>query len=62
MNVPFSLTNERPGDAELGRIRQSIIRGRPFGDDKWVKQIVKKWNLQHTLRPRGRPKKSPVKR
>jgi putative transposase len=32
-----------------------IRRGRPFGDDSWVRRMAEKLNLGQTLRPRGRP-------
>jgi putative transposase len=43
---------------KLEAIRQSIRRGRPLGDDKWLTRIVKKLKLEQTLRPRGRPRKA----
>ncbi len=47
-----------PLDAkELGRLRTSIERGRPYGDDDWVKQTVSELKLEHTVRPQGRPPK-----
>ena len=42
---------------ELGRLRASIERGRPFGQDDWVKRTVSELKLEHTIRPRGRPPK-----
>ena len=38
-----------------------IARGRPFGTPDWVTGAAAKLGLQITLRPRGRPRKSPVK-
>jgi putative transposase len=43
---------------ELDRVRASIARGRPYGDDEWVRQTVSKLGLQHTVRPEGRPRKA----
>jgi len=42
---------------KLKNIRHSIQKGKPFGNDSWVKTIVKKLNILSTLRKRGRPKK-----
>lgn len=39
------------------KIRYSIKRGLPFGEDNWIKKIAKKLGLTATLRQRGRPKK-----
>jgi len=49
---------------ELERMRVSIERSRPFGDDNWVKQTVTQLRLEHTVRPEGRPPKlsNPVSR
>ena len=37
-------------------IEKSIIKSNPYGLDIWVKKIVKKFNLEQTLRRVGRPK------
>jgi putative transposase len=42
---------------ELGRLRASIERGRPYGDDAWVKRTATELGLEHTVRPEGRPPK-----
>jgi putative transposase len=42
---------------ELDRVRVSIERGRPYGSDEWVPQMVKELGLEHTVRPEGRPRK-----
>jgi putative transposase len=44
-------------EKELQSIRYSVNRQAPFGSDKWKKMICKELGLEHTLRPRGRPKK-----
>jgi putative transposase len=44
---------------ELDRVRLSVERGRPYGEDKWVRQTVEKLGLMHTVRPEGRPRKGP---
>ena len=43
--------------AELEAVRTSVIRGRPFGSDPWVKRAARRLGLGFTLRPRGRPRK-----
>jgi putative transposase len=45
-------------EAELAALRQSVARGMPFGDTAWQERTAKRLNLQSTLRPRGRPRKS----
>jgi putative transposase len=42
---------------ELGRLRLSVTRGAPFGNEAWVTRTARELNLQHTLRPEGRPPK-----
>ena len=44
--------------SELAAIRTSVQRGRPFGEEKWVRRLAKRFGLESTLRPRGRPKGS----
>ena len=43
---------------ELEAFRVSMQRGRPFGDERWVRRLAKRFGLEATLRPRGRPKGS----
>jgi putative transposase len=45
-------------DKELARIRTSIQRGRPYGDEVWTENMADQHGLWPTLRPRGRPSKS----
>jgi putative transposase len=42
---------------ELDRVRASLERGRPFGDDAWAARTVRRLHLEHTVRPEGRPRK-----
>jgi putative transposase len=44
--------------AELETLRVSVQRGRPFGEDAWVGRMAKRFGMESTLRPRGRPKGS----
>ena len=41
----------------IRRVRVSIERGRPFGEDEWVKRTASELRLEHTIRPEGRPPK-----
>ncbi|MEK7762155.1 MAG: transposase [Nitrospirota bacterium] len=50
---------KRPQTAsELESLRTSVQRGRPFGEEDWVRRMVKRFGMEATLRPRGRPKGS----
>jgi putative transposase len=52
---------EKPLTAEeLELVRHSVVRGTPLGDPKWQQRIVAKLGLQSTMRPRGRPRKTPL--
>ncbi len=46
---------EPQSDAELAALRESVVRGSPFGDHRWRTRTAEKLNLQSTLNPRGRP-------
>ena len=47
----------RPQPAsELEELRLSVQRGRPFGEETWVRRMAKRFEMESTLRPRGRPK------
>lgn len=45
-------------EAQLNAIRRSITTGLPYGDSAWVKRLAKRLDLDLTIRPRGRPRKS----
>jgi putative transposase len=60
---------ERPADwtsrvnrphtaSELDALRVSVQRGRPFGNEGWVRRMAKGFGMESTLRSRGRPKGS----
>jgi hypothetical protein len=53
--------NQAQSEAELKALRRSVVRGCPYGEAGWVKEAVAKLGLEITLRPRGRPKKTPAK-
>ena len=44
-------------DKELKKLRYSVQRGLPFGDDAWTTKTATRLGLESTTRPRGRPKK-----
>ena len=45
--------------SEQRQIDWSMKRGVPFGDETWVESIARKYGLESTMRPRGRPRKFP---
>jgi putative transposase len=49
--------NQPQSDAELEAIRRSVARGQPFGGDGWRRKVSQQLDLEHTFRPRGRPRK-----
>lgn len=49
---------EEPDDAEeIKRIRSQTRRGRPLGENQFIRKLEKKLNRFLALKPRGRPKK-----
>ncbi len=48
--------NRPQSEKELAAIRQSVIRGQPFGSPQWIQQAANDLGLDSTLRPRGRPR------
>jgi putative transposase len=42
--------------AELKLVRNSVLRGTPFGDADWSQATVAALELESTVRPRGRPR------
>src|SRR5688572_12439974 len=48
--------NRAQTTAELAEIRQSVVRGRPYGDADWQRKTAARMGLEHSFRPRGRPK------
>ena len=49
--------DEPQSESEEEAIRKSITRGSPYGKDNWVDRVIKKFELEVTVRRRGRPKK-----
>ena len=50
--------NEPLSAGDLQRLRLSVERGRPYGEDSWAKDTARRLGLESTLRSRGRPRKS----
>ncbi len=53
----MQVVNETEAQRELDALRVCATRGRPFGTDAWSQRTVKRLGLEHTLRPRGRPRR-----
>jgi len=53
----ITILNESQIEKEENAIEKSIQRDSPFGESGWVGKIVKKFALESTINPRGRPKK-----
>ena len=43
----------------LAKLRESIERERPYGEESWTQETARTLGLESTLRGRGRPKKAP---
>lgn len=54
LNTPQSPREEQA-------IALSLSRGRPLGTPLWTQKTAAKLNLESTIRPRGRPRKTPPK-
>ena len=52
--------NSPKTEAELKALRRSVKRGQPFGDESWSERMIRRFGLESTQRPRGRPRKSPI--
>jgi putative transposase len=50
VNKPLSVS-------DLQRVRESVVRERPFGTEDWTRETARDMGLESTLRGRGRPKK-----
>ncbi|TWU60665.1 hypothetical protein Poly51_09450 [Rubripirellula tenax] len=49
--------NHPVSEKEEEQLRRAIDRGQPFGDAGWVETTARQYNLESTLRKRGRPRK-----
>ena len=50
--------NQPQTTEELSALRNCIKRGQPFGSTTWISNVVAQYDLQSTLRAKGRPSKS----
>jgi len=60
VDIPYNyqkLVNQPLPKPQLESIRHSVIRSKPFGEIPWVEKVINKYDLQHTIRPEGRPRK-----
>jgi putative transposase len=55
----IALLNEDQDGSQERSVRASITRNRPLGREKWVQAVAKRYDLEHTLRQPGRPRKEP---
>jgi putative transposase len=51
------IVNAAQTEAELEAVRRAIRRNSPFGNPDWLRSIARRFGLEATLRPRGRPRK-----
>jgi putative transposase len=54
--------NRPQTDAEADAVRRAIQRGAPFGGPEWTRRTVLSLGLEHTQRPRGRPRKDQTRK
>lgn len=52
-----SRVNQPLTEKEETQLQRAIARSQPFGDAGWVESTARKYNLESTLRSRGRPRK-----
>jgi putative transposase len=52
--------NQLLSEKELQAVRECVGRGRPFGPQAWTQEVAQRTGLGYSLRPRGRPQKSPL--
>jgi putative transposase len=52
----LTFVNSTASSEEVTRIQQSARRGAPYGSEEWTKHVVRRYDLEHTMRPRGRPR------
>ncbi len=51
------LVNQPLSEDDLDTMTTCANRGRPFGDDAWVRRVTKRMGLESTFRSPGRPRK-----
>jgi putative transposase len=52
----LSSVNTILNEGQLDRIRYSLTKGAPYGDDVWTADMVERYNMEGTQRGSGRPK------
>jgi REP-associated tyrosine transposase len=57
----LEIVNRPQSAGELEALRRSVNRDAPYGDSAWQRATAARYNLEHTLRPRGRPRKGPTR-
>jgi putative transposase len=55
-----AFVHKPPSDEELAAIRRSNSTGLPLGTPDWVENLATRLGLDLTIRPRGRPRKTPT--
>ena len=50
--------HQQPPEDELSAIRRASATGLPYGAAAWINRLSRRLNLNLTIRPRGRPRKS----
>lgn len=53
----ISSVNEVYQKEKLEHIRNSVVKGAPYGGESWITDVVEEYQLEATLRSPGRPKK-----
>ena len=53
----IDVVNEALTEAELAAVRESLRRGKPYGDAAWTRGTAERLGLLGTLRRRGRPRR-----
>jgi putative transposase len=49
--------NQPQSESELEALRLSVLKGKPYGGEKWKKRTTEALGLESSHRPTGRPKK-----
>ena len=52
-----ALLNEPQSPEEVEAMRRAVTRGSPYGSVSWTEKTIKRFKLETTVRPRGRPRK-----
>ncbi len=50
-----ALLNEPLSVGTLRQLRTSVVRGRPYGEEKWTRRVTERLDLHVTFHDRGRP-------